>query len=139
MKRVSVTPDINFYLPVVPRFAHAYTRQNPFLDLLTSNAWRCVRSANTQRIQEGQGVKGFCGRIVCAMRPPRAPRNLSPSAPPTHVGRCDKPTWRCQQIPLIGALGIQVICYPRRAFQERLINDRRLQMDQPLEDWRGRG
>ena len=64
-------------------------------------------------------------------RPPRAPRNLTP---PSNVGsgnRSDKPTWRCQQIPLIGALGIQVICYPRRAFQERLINDRKERMINP--------
>jgi len=60
---------------------------------------------------------------------PRAPRNLTPP------GSSDKPTWRCQQIPLIGALGIQVICYPRRAFQERLINDRK--DDQPLEAGEG--
>lgn len=63
-----------------------------------------------------------------SLRSPRAPRNLTP---PSNVGTSDKPTWRCQQIPLIGALGIQVICYPRRAFQERLINDRKGWMINP--------
>ena len=62
------------------------------------------------------------------LNPQRAPRNLTP---PSNVGTSDKPTWRCQQIPLIGALGIQVICYPRRAFQERLINDRKERMINP--------
>ena len=64
--------------------------------------------------------------------PKELQRNLTP---PSNVGTSDKPTWRCQQIPLIGALGIQVICYPRRAFQERLINDRK--DDQPLEAGEG--
>ena len=64
--------------------------------------------------------------------PQELQRNLTP---PSNVGTSDKPTWRCQQIPLIGALGIQVICYPRRAFQERLINDRK--DDQPLEAGEG--
>jgi len=71
------------------------------------------------------------GEASIWLRPPRAPRNLTP---PSNVGsgnRSDKPTWRCQQIPLIGALGIQVICYPRRAFQERLINDRKERMINP--------
>ena len=79
------------------------------LDFLLSTA----RIPNTQNCQQ------------ITNESPRAPRNLTPP------GSSDKPTWRCQQIPLIGALGIQVICYPRRAFQERLINDRKERMINP--------
>ena len=85
--------------------------------------WRLVgsRIPNTQNCQQ------------ITNESPRAPRNLTPP------GSSDKPTWRCQQIPLIGALGIQVICYPRRAFQERLINDRKVEDGSTPGSWRGRG
>ena len=82
------------------------------LEFLASNLRNEIRGEVGRRIPNTQN----CQQIT--NESPRAPRNLTPP------GSSDKPTWRCQQIPLIGALGIQVICYPRRAFQERLINDR---------------
>ena len=93
------------------------------LEFLASNLRNEIRGEVGRRIPNTQN----CQQIT--NESPRAPRNLTPP------GSSDKPTWRCQQIPLIGALGIQVICYPRRAFQERLINDRK--DDQPLEAGEG--
>ena len=96
------------------------------LEFLASNLRNEIRGEVGRRIPNTQN----CQQIT--NESPRAPRNLTPP------GSSDKPTWRCQQIPLIGALGIQVICYPRRAFQERLINDRKVEDGSTPGSWRGR-